>query len=212
MSRLVLVRHGQSVWNAEGRWQGWADPPLTALGEAQAATAGRRMAGLGMGKELSGPAVSSDLRRAAQTAEILADQLGMTGPILHDPELREIDVGEWSGLRREDIGQRWPEWLARWDAGQESSAPGGEPRQAFDARVLRACARWLGEEQDDQILVVAHGGVIRSLSRSLGHPRRVVSNLGGVLVTAGPTGLTVQPLPEWAMDAEVPGQALPCQQ
>src|SRR5688572_19392365 len=89
--RLLLLRHGQSTWNADGRWQGQADPPLSPLGEEQARDAARRLAPGQFSRVLA-----SDLRRARQTAEILADALRL--PVEVDPDLREIDVGDWQGL------------------------------------------------------------------------------------------------------------------
>ena len=89
MTRVLLVRHGQSEWNADGRWQGQADPPLTDLGRHQALHAARN---LGVVDAI----VASDLQRASETALIIAGELGV-GPLVLEPDLRERDAGEWSG-------------------------------------------------------------------------------------------------------------------
>src|SRR5687767_11323336 len=94
-TRVLLVRHGQSEWNATGRWQGQADPPLTDLGRRQARSAA---AALGTVDAV----FASDLQRASETALIIAGELGV-GPVVVDPDLRERDAGEWSGLTRVEI-------------------------------------------------------------------------------------------------------------
>jgi len=185
--RVALIRHAQSVWNADQRWQGWADPPLSEVGEMEALAVGRALATGTLGELITGAAVSSDLRRARQTAELLADQLGLPRPEVIDPELREIDVGNWSGLRREEIALRWPDELRAWDAGTATSAPGGEDRSEFASRVLAAVGRWLDSAEGVTRLVVTHGGVIRIVNRSAGAPGGPVPNLAGVLVeSSGP--------------------------
>src|SRR3546814_1711635 len=103
MTRVLLVRHGQSEWNATGRWQGQADPPLTDLGRAQAHHAARS---LGVVDAI----VASDLQRAADTALIISGELGV-GPVVLDEGLRERDAGEWSGLTRAEIERDWPGYL-----------------------------------------------------------------------------------------------------
>ena len=103
MTRILLVRHGESEWNATRRWQGQADPPLTDLGRTQAAHAA---AALGAVDAI----VTSDLQRASATAQVIADALGLDAPMI-DPRLRERDAGEWSGLTREEIHDQWPGYL-----------------------------------------------------------------------------------------------------
>ena len=102
-ARLLVVRHGQSEWNAVGRWQGRADPPLTMEGRRQAAAAARALG------TFDG-VVSSPLQRAAETAAIIAEHLGI-GPVLTDPDLMERDAGEWQGLTRGQIEMEWPGYL-----------------------------------------------------------------------------------------------------
>src|SRR3954451_18850203 len=94
-SRMLLVRHGQSEWNATGRWQGQADPPLSDQGRQQAIDAAARIGSVDV-------VVSSGLMRALETARIIADQVGV-GPVVVEPDLRERHVGEWSGLTHVEI-------------------------------------------------------------------------------------------------------------
>jgi probable phosphoglycerate mutase len=163
----LLLRHAQSVWNAEGRWQGQADPPLSELGFAQANSVARHLSGW-PGFDL---VASSDLRRARETARILAEGSGYRGHLFVESSLREYDVGEWSGLSRSEIGERWPAEFDLYLSGNLLSPPGGEDRLAFDRRVLAAAERLSSlavAEKAERVLVVAHGGVIRSLARSHG--------------------------------------------
>jgi len=182
MTRILLVRHAQSEWNAVGRWQGWADPPLSALGRSQAATAARRLLDTA---DLVGvrPAtvVASDLQRAATTATALAGVALPGTAIKVDPAWREYRVGAWSGLTRSQIEQRWPGLLGRWDLGELHTPPGGEPREDFDARLSKALDRVASDAgEEGECLVVSHGGVIRAIARRLGQPAWRVGNLAGL--------------------------------
>lgn len=152
---LFLVRHGQSTWNAEGKLQGQADPPLTPEGENQAAAMGKLLAGVQFHR-----AVCSDLQRARRTALLMGyDRIHL------DPRWREIDVGAWSG-RSVDVLQAEDQDVWRsWWAGR-SSPPGGEAWDMFHARVAEALA---GFPREGATLVVTHGAVIRvTLSLLLG--------------------------------------------
>jgi broad specificity phosphatase PhoE len=161
VARLLLLRHGQSTWNAEHRWQGWADPPLSPLGEEQARAAAAEMAGV----HLDG-VVSSDLRRARRTAEIIADHLGLA-PVEGEPGLRERDVGQWSGLTGDQIEDHWPGAVQAWRAGELTRPPGGESDRRMARRVLEVLYR-LVDRPVEALLVVTHGGVLRLLDRRLG--------------------------------------------
>ncbi|MGI8985102.1 MAG: histidine phosphatase family protein [Acidimicrobiales bacterium] len=171
--RLLLLRHGQSAWNAAGRWQGQADPPLSPLGEEQAReAAGRLVAGR------FSRVVASDLQRARRTAEILAGPLGLVVEV--DPDLREIDVGDWQGLTRAEIRARAPEALADWSEGRSESTPGGELRSDLTDRARHALLRAAGASQPgDRVLVVSHGALIRNLDRALGVAPDAIGNLAG---------------------------------
>jgi broad specificity phosphatase PhoE len=177
MARLLLIRHGQSAWNAEGRWQGWADPPLSAEGEVQALAAAERLRDEGLTA-----VVSSDLQRARHTAELIAGRLDL--PLLDPvPDLRERHIGDWSGLTTVEIEQGWPGWLALWRAGELERPPNGESRQELTARVIGALERLA--EDDGCILVVTHGGVIHLVQDHLGVGGNRVGNLCGRWVEAG---------------------------
>lgn len=146
MATILLARHGETDWNKEGRWQGWADPPLNDTGRAQARELAERL------EATSFDAVfSSDLRRATETAEILAAPHGV--PVIVDAELREIDVGSWSGLTRAEIRERFP----------NGERPDGETHDKHAARVRKAMLRIARANAGRRILVVAHGGTIRSV-------------------------------------------------
>lgn len=168
--RLLLVRHGLSEWNATGRWQGWADPPLTDLGRQQALAAAR---GVGAVDVL----VASDLQRARETAEIIGESVGM-GPVLVDEGLRERHVGEYTGLTRAEIEERWPGALASY-----ADPPGGETRDEVVARVLDVISRLAEAHPGADVLAVSHGGIIRYLERHLGEERPPLPNLAGVEVS-----------------------------
>src|SRR5688572_19469520 len=148
MTRALLIRHGQSEWNAAGRWQGQADPRLTDLGRHQALHAARNLGTVDA-------IVASDLQRASETALIIAEALGI-GPVVLDPGLRERDAGEWSGLTRAEIERDWPGYLdspttdrhaafARDPVEQRTAErrrpPSWEPDDVLLERVLDALGR-----------------------------------------------------------------------
>ena len=179
MTRLLLVRHGESEWNAIGRWQGWADPPLSELGARQAAVAARSVGAVDA-------IVSSDLERARHTAEIVATELGI-GPVVVDASLRERDAGPWTGMTRAEIEADWPGYLA------SGKRPDGyEEDEALLDRV--APVLQMLEAAGDVVLVVTHGGVIGAVERWLGATHQRTPNLGGrvVDVTAGVARLSEQ--------------------
>jgi probable phosphoglycerate mutase len=200
MARILLVRHAESEWNAVGRWQGWADPPLSPLGRAQAEEAGRRLARTGEarvsrtgdgspdepnGVSVAAPhlVVSSDLQRASTTAGIVTAMAlpGVTPQT--DPDWREYRVGAWSGLTRPEIELRWPGYLDRWDRGDLLTPPEGEHRRHFETRLVRALDRVAARSGEaGTSLIVTHGGAIRSLSRRFLSPMTHVGNLAGLLV------------------------------
>ena len=161
-AHLLLTRHGESEWNALGRWQGQADPPLTARGREQAERAARAA------RHLVERVVASDLARAAETAHIVARHLGVEPTLV--PDLRERDVGPWSGLTMPEVEARWPGYVA---AGRKPE--GAEQDDALWLRVERGLIR--AAESGGRALVVAHGGVIALLERKLGDPRGKIHNL-----------------------------------
>lgn len=181
--RALLVRHGQSEWNAAGRWQGQADPPLSPLGRQQAADAADTLAAT-TGPDRIGAVVASDLARARETAEIVAARLSV-GPVALDPGLRERDVGEWSGLTRAEIHEQWPGYLAD-DAGRSARAlerrpPSWEPDESLLARTLEALRRLVLAHltPETAVLCVGHGGMVMNLERHLGADEGRLPNLAG---------------------------------
>ncbi len=153
---LFLARHGETDWNAEGRWQGQTDVPLNANGRVQALALAERMRGEGVAA-----IASSDLSRARTTAEIVAQALGIT-EIHTDPDLREQRYGRFEGLTRTESARRFPEGWGRYVADWHTTPPDGEPYQALVMRV-RAATRRVAERLASPALVVMHGGAIRAL-------------------------------------------------
>lgn len=165
-TRIVLVRHGQSTWNADGRWQGQADPPLSPLGEAQARAAADTCPAVD-------GVVTSDLVRARRTAEIIAGARQF-GPVRLEPRLRETHTGEWTGLTRDEIEAAWPRWLA-----EDRRPPSFETWESVADRALNGLRHLHVAYPGQTILAVAHAGVIRSVERGLDVLGTVPKNLGG---------------------------------
>ena len=161
MTSILLLRHGESEWNAQGRWQGWADIPLSATGRRQALEAGERLHDCGITT-----VVASDLGRTTETASIIAGILGLA-PVHAEPDLREFNVGEWSGMTRPEIEVRWPGQLRAWDEGGLVRTPGGESRAGFVDRIRGALLRTAAHHRDEVVLAVTHGGVVGALQRAL---------------------------------------------
>ena len=145
-SILVLVRHGESAWNAEGRLQGQADPSLSEAGRKQARAVRDHVPALGPFDAV----ICSDLARARETAECAGVAVDR-----YDPQWREIEIGVWTALLDTEVP---PEELAAWRHG-DWAPDGGETWEDFQARVAVA-ATALGE---GTFLVVTHGGCIRAL-------------------------------------------------
>jgi broad specificity phosphatase PhoE len=155
VTTLLLARHGETDWNRDGRWQGHSNTSLNARGREQA----RGLAG-----ELTEKidvVYSSDLARARETAEIVADRLGLE--IELDPRLRERGFGSWEGLTRSEIEERDAEGLARWLAGQGHGADDAEPFDEFAERMHGFLGDVLHRHPGERVLVIAHGGSIRVL-------------------------------------------------
>ena len=157
--RILLARHGETPWNAEGRYQGQEDIPLSPVGEAQARALGARLADVRIDR-----AVASPLSRARATAEFALgdarrDALGL------DPGLMEIAHGTWEGLLASEIRERDGERLRQWrEAPDAVLMPGGESLQMVFDRAWPAFARAAeGLGEDDTLLVVAHDAVNRVL-------------------------------------------------
>ncbi len=151
VNRILLVRHGQTAWNAAGRLQGHTDIELDDTGRAQALALAQTLGDAGVTRVWS-----SDLLRARQTASIIAEHLQLAAPAV-DAELRERKFGVFEGLTRDECATHHPDAWREWVA-QTGHPPGGEPREEAIARVQRALTRALG---DGTTVVVSHGGVMR---------------------------------------------------
>lgn len=159
MTTLILVRHGETEWNRARRIQGRTDIPLNDDGRAQARETALRL----VDEIAAGPAVviSSDLSRAKETAEIIAEGVGV--PLLHtSPDLRERAYGEAEGMETSEFAARWGDWYS-------AEIPGAEPRAQLRRRALRAIrhavrdARQATSPSSPTVIVVAHGALIREV-------------------------------------------------
>lgn len=156
MRRILLARHGETAWNALGKLQGHTDIALNDVGrdQARALAASFRDAGI--------TAIwTSDLSRARETGEIIADLLGLAAPTV-DPELRERQFGVFEGLTRHECATQHPEAWQLWLA-QTGTPPGGESRGDAAARLGRALRRIAATAATEggPALVVSHGAVMR---------------------------------------------------
>ena len=152
---IYLVRHGQTQFNAERRWQGRLDSDLTPLGLSQAAAVGRLLQGL-IAKPAGWRLIASPLGRTQATAAIIGQALGL--PVETEPRVTEVSSGEWEGRLRDELAAEHPEVFAR-KAGQ-FSAPGGERYEEVHARICD----WLADlppEPERKVIVVSHGGAGR---------------------------------------------------
>jgi broad specificity phosphatase PhoE len=155
VTTLLIVRHGETDWNAERRYQGHADVPLNERGREQAQALAEQLAG-----EALDAIYASDLSRARVTAEVVAERLGL--PVVADPDLREIDVGAVEGLTFDES--------SAFDGWQ------GEPKENHAERVLRAIHRIAEQHPDGRVLVVTHGGSMRRVHEHLGLEDRLIEN------------------------------------
>lgn len=155
MTTILLARHGESDWNHAKRWQGVADRPLTERGRRQAVELADRLA-----KTELDAVYSSDLQRARATAEVVAARNGLE--VRTTLDLREVDVGSWSGLTRAEAEARDPEAYARWLHGGEGWED-GETYAELSHRVVQAIRRIAAAHDGQRVLVVAHGGTIRAI-------------------------------------------------
>jgi 2,3-bisphosphoglycerate-dependent phosphoglycerate mutase len=161
VTELLLVRHGETSWNRESRFQGHADPPLNEVGRRQAAELAATLA-----HEELAAVYSSPLRRALETAEAIAAARGLSAVAVDG--LREVDVGSWQGLTRPEVERRFPEQFRRWldyGAGWDD----GESYEEVDVRVIASLRELAVRHEGERIVAVTHGGPIRAaLARSEG--------------------------------------------
>jgi probable phosphoglycerate mutase len=150
---IVLVRHGETDWNRERRFQGHADTPLNDVGRA-----GARALAAELATEPVSALYSSPLQRAFETARIVGEPLGID--VVVEERLREIDVGSWQGLTRDEIEARFPDGYRRWLVG-EGGWDDGETSDDLARRVLAALAD-IAAKHDGLVVAVTHGGPIRA--------------------------------------------------
>jgi probable phosphoglycerate mutase len=189
---IYLVRHGETDWNAAGRWQGHTDIPLNATGRVQADAVAEALSGAG----LAG-VVASDLSRARETANIIAARLSI-GVAYLDADLRERTFGCFEGLTRMECerlhAEAWRAWLA-----ERRAPPGGEAPETLTARVVAGVARAAEQvaRSDAPALIVTHGGSMRAiLTAATGEVPGPIKN-GAVWRVEWDEGLVcAEPLPE----------------
>jgi alpha-ribazole phosphatase len=153
VTRLLLVRHGETDWNREGRYQGQTDTPLNEAGRAQAAQLAARLAG-----EALDVIYSSDLKRACETAQVIAAPHGLD--VQPTPQLREVAFGVLEGLTYDEAKTQYPQALDAWHADPDRPPPGGEALSRVAARVQDFLDRLAAGQP---ALVVGHGGPLRVL-------------------------------------------------
>ena len=186
VSSLLLIRHGQSTWNAERRWQGQADPPLSEVGRDQARRAARTLATIAGSIDA---VVSSPQLRAAETADILVAYSASTirvDEVQREPALRERSAGPWSGLTKVDIEAQYPGYLTT-----DRRPEGYEPDKPLFERVSRSLVRIAGHHRNQTVLVVCHGGVINTFVTRMGVVSGRTPNLSGYHLRAESGVITV---------------------
>ncbi|SFB27362.1 glucosyl-3-phosphoglycerate phosphatase (pgm family) [Amycolatopsis marina] len=175
LRRLVLWRHGETDYNAAGRMQGHLDSALTQVGWNQA-----RFAVPALARFQPDLIIASDLRRATDTATVLAESIGV--PLRIDKRLRETHLGEWQGLTGAEVDERSPGERERWRLDSTWAPPGGESRVDVADRAVEVVADLhTAEEPSETVLLAAHGGLILALTaRLVGLPVASWPVLGGI--------------------------------
>jgi broad specificity phosphatase PhoE len=164
--RILLARHGETVFNVEGRWQGQSDSPLTERGQAQARELGRALS-----RDRIAAVYSSDLGRSMHTAREVAAPHGLE--VRAEPRLREIHVGDWTGKSRAEIEAQFPGLQQAWArAPGGMRLPDGETLLEAQTRALAFLAEQLPAHVDQTVVVITHGGVGQSI---------LVNSVGGTV-------------------------------
>lgn len=158
-ARLIVVRHGETLWNTQGRWQGHDDSSLTPKGLSQAEAVGRHLS-----NEDFSIIYTSDLGRARHTAEIIADATGKT--VKSETRLRERHLGVFQGLTVSEMAEQYPELFHQYQQGDSNFIiPEGESLQQKHNRSIACFTDIASRHPGDAIVVVTHGGVINALAR-----------------------------------------------
>ena len=173
LNRLVLWRHGETDYNATGRWQGHLDSALTETGWNQA-----RFAVPVLTKFAPELVVASDLRRATNTATVFTDAVGI--PLRIDERLRETNLGKWQGLTNSEVEAEWPGMIDLWRADPTIAPPDGETRIEVADRAAEVVED-VDREFDGTVMLCAHGGLISALTgKLLNLPIDSWGQLGGI--------------------------------
>jgi len=173
---ILLARHGETEWNRERRWQGHADQHLNDLGREQARLLAETLA-------LDPPQAlySSDFARARETAEIVGEALGLSATL--EPRLREVDVGEWSGLTMDEVHRLYPDGVRRRSEGGTGWQT-GESFEAMELRVVEALYAIASAHRSERVLVVTHGGPMHAAWLASGGPSHSRPRYGNCEVEA----------------------------
>jgi alpha-ribazole phosphatase len=158
MLKLTLVRHGETEWNAQRRYQGQTDIPLSAIGVRQAELVAERLTG-----EKFDAIYTSDLKRAWQTARFIAEKVGLS--VSAEPRLREMAFGVLEGLIWDEAEEKYPKMLKAWLEDYNQPPDGGESLDAFSERILSCRDDLLAKHNAQRVLLVAHGGSLSELVR-----------------------------------------------
>ncbi len=150
---IYIIRHGETDWNRQKRFQGHTDIALNDEGRLQAVRLAMKLADVLPFDRL----VASDLLRARETAEIL--NRGYNTPIAVDEELREMNFGQWEGLNITAIQERWPDELQEWYTSGQLTVPGGESQEELFQRVWQRFRYWADQEDYHKMGIVCHGAV-----------------------------------------------------
>lgn len=181
--RIIFVRHGETVFNADSRYQGHTDAPLSDLGRRQAERVAERLSG-----EQVAAIYSSDLSRALDTAEAVARRLSL--PVITDARLRECSFGDWEALTVNEIAERYPDLFENYRRDSVTHRPpNGERLEALQERVAQAVIEIVERHPNDTVVIATHGGPIRGfLCRALDMPlesfRKVNLHNGSLTILA----------------------------
>jgi glucosyl-3-phosphoglycerate phosphatase len=201
VTRLFIWRHGQTEWNSSNRVQGHTDVALDDVGRAQAAAAAPVLAAF-----RPDLLISSDLRRAADTAAALAAETGL--PIRFDPRLREQYFGQWQGMTTDEIAAAYPEAYARWRRGEPISAYEIEDRDDLAKRVATAARDAVEQADGGTVVLSTHGGSAKyMLADMLGWNREIVGKIVG-LANCHWTEIRSDPVRGWVLRAHNVGRSL----
>lgn len=165
MAKLILVRHGQSLWNLENRFTGWVDVPLTAQGESEAKAAGSKLTG-----QPIDVAYTSALTRAQNTLRLILETIPLAVPTIRDQALNERDYGDLAGLNKDETRAKYgDEQVHIWRRSYDIAPPGGESLKDTAARTVPFFERCIMGDlrQGKNVLVVAHGNSNRSIAMKL---------------------------------------------